>query len=231
MGDLKAARRTRDSEKERDTSRNRLAVSVDPREQSLLYCELEFALTNALNNYITCQFNAGLLDADKLKKIADSWQQKGRPKVVGFRYDLETQLELVRLHAAQFRFYSRSITIAMLNGNLEMMKVNARAIRIRTFCQPDTVIAKQLLDAQGLFNILGCSEREQIQLAEIVQFFKTVLERERFFQAKRADRDSAVSGRGQGQRQSDHDELYGQQRESHRGGGQQASFDDDLEDE
>ena len=200
MTDLKAPRRSRDPEKDQPPSRsNRLTITVDPREQSLLYCELEFVLTSALNNYITCQFNAGLLEPDKLKKVADAWQQKGRPRVVGFRYDLETQLELVRLHASQFRFYNgggdnnsagdnnmvpaanNATNAAVLSGLLEMMKVNARAIRVRTFCQPDTVIAKQLLDAQSLFGILGCTEREQIRLAEIVQFFKTVLEKEQFY--------------------------------------------------
>lgn len=45
-------------------------------------------------------------------------------------------------------------------------------MRIRTFCQPDTVIAKQLLDAQSLFNLIGCYEQQQIQLAEVIQFFK-----------------------------------------------------------
>jgi len=217
MGELKAPRRNRDSDKERDVTRRRLKLSLNPREQSLLYCELEFALTNALNNYITSQFNAGFLDADKLKKVADGWLQKGRPNVVCFRYDLETQLELVRLHATKFKFYGRSMdNPGNLVGNIEMMQVNARAIRVRTFCQPDTVIAKQLLDSQGLFNILGCSEQEQIQLAEIVQFFKTVLERERYFQAKREARDSAGSGPVRPPR-GDHGGQYGQHPEPLRG--------------
>ena len=50
---------------------------------------------------------------------------------------------------------------------------------MRTFCQPDTVVAKQLLDAQGLFNILGCPEEQQIKLAEVVAFFKAAVERRR----------------------------------------------------
>lgn len=178
--DMKVARKPRESDRERRVAR--LTVSLDPREQSLLYCELEFILTTALDGYITSQFNAGRLEADKYKRISDGWQQKGRPKVVGFRYDLETQLELVYLHSPDFRFYGRraGVTVAV-NGLLEMMKVNARAMRIRTFCQPDTVIAKQLLDSQSLFNMLGCSEAQQIRLAEVIQFFKIILEREATF--------------------------------------------------
>lgn len=175
-----ASRKPRDPDK--DKRRSRLTVSLDPREQSLLYCELEFLLTTALDGYISSQFNAGRLEADKYKKIVDGWQQRGRPKVIGFRYDLETQLDLILLHSEDFRFYGkRAGLIAAVNGVLDMMRVDARAMRIRTFCQPDTVIAKQLLDSQSLFNLVGCCEQQQIQLAEVIQFFKVILEREQNF--------------------------------------------------
>ncbi|KUI73631.1 hypothetical protein VM1G_09234 [Cytospora mali] len=187
-----ASRKTRDKEQHS----SRLTVSLDPREQSLLYCELEFLLTTALDGYITSQFNAGRLDADKYKKVVDGWQQRGRPKVVGFRYDLETQLDLVLFHSQDFRFYGkRAGLIAAVNGVLDMMRVNARAMRIRTFCQPDTVIAKQLLDSQSLFNLIGCCEQQQIQLAEVIQFFKVILEREQNFRQyqKEGGTDAAVT--------------------------------------
>ncbi len=175
--DVKSAWRGKEHERGRPSSRVR--ISLDPREQSLLYCELEFLLTSALDSYINSQFNAGRLDADKFKKVADAWHQKGRPKVVGFRYDLETQLDLVFLHVSEFRFYGDRAGIpAAISGILDMMRVNARALRIRTFCQPDSVIAKQLLDSQSLLNLLGSAEQRQIQLAEVVQFFKVILARE-----------------------------------------------------
>jgi hypothetical protein len=192
MTDMKASRRAKEAERDRRASR--LTISLDPREQSLLYCELEFIMTTALDGYIKIQLDAGRLDAEKYKKIADAWQQKGRPKVIGFRYDLETQLELIHLHTQQFKFYGdRSGVPAAVAGVLEMMKVNARAMRIRTFCQPDSVIAKQLMDSQSLFNIIGCSEQQQIQLAEIIQFFKTILERERHFHGHARTQTSSTS--------------------------------------
>lgn len=109
---------------------SRLTVSLDPREQSLLYCELEFLLTTALDSYINSQLNAGRLDISKYKRIVDAWQQRGRPKVVGFRYDLETQVELVLVHSEAFRFYGkRAGSLAAVNGVLDMMRVDARAMR------------------------------------------------------------------------------------------------------
>jgi hypothetical protein len=99
--------------------------------------------------------------------------------VVGFRYDMETQLDLVRLHVNDFMFYSRLASATAILGVIDTAKASARVMRVRTFCQPDTVIAKQLLDAQGLFNILGCPEDQQIKLAEIIAFFKAAVERAR----------------------------------------------------
>jgi hypothetical protein len=111
--------------------------------------------------------------------VADGWVQRGRPKVVAFRYDLETQLELVTLHISDFRFYGRRQgNPAEIAGLLHAMKVNARSMAVRTFCQPDSVIAKQLVDSQSLFNLLGVPDAHQVALQHVAQFFKVIVERE-----------------------------------------------------
>ncbi|KAK5988709.1 hypothetical protein PT974_10197 [Cladobotryum mycophilum] len=161
-------------------------ISLDTREQSLLYCELEFHITTALNDYITAELDKGHLVPDNLKKVSDWWYQQGRPKVIGFRYDLETQLELVNLHLDDFSFHGRRQgNPAEIAGLLHAMKINARAMRIRTFCQPDSVIAKQLVDAQSLFNLINVTNAQQIALAEVAQFFKVIIERERDYRDRR----------------------------------------------
>ncbi|KAH7134836.1 hypothetical protein B0J13DRAFT_528942 [Dactylonectria estremocensis] len=177
-----------------------VVISLDSREQSLLYCELEYHLSSALNDYITVQLDKGRLVPDKLKRVADGWKQKGRPKVVGFRYDLETQLDLVNLHVDEFRFYGRRQGDPIeISGLIHAMRVNGRAMSIRTFCQPDSVIAKQLVDAQSLFKLLGVPEGQQIALAEIAQFFKVIVEREMDYRSRRESegRRTKMSTRGQ----------------------------------
>ncbi|KAH6877333.1 hypothetical protein B0T10DRAFT_584400 [Thelonectria olida] len=179
-----SARRPQNPTRERPSLQ--VIISLDAREQSLLYCELEFHLSSALNDYITVQLDKGRLNPDKLKRVADGWQQKGRPKVVGFRYDLETQLQLVNLHINDFRFYGRRQGDPIeIGGLLHAMRVNARAMSVRTFCHPDSVIAKQLVDSQSLFKLLGVPDAQQISLAEIAQFFKVIIEREADYRAKR----------------------------------------------
>ncbi|EFY99248.1 hypothetical protein X797_002410 [Metarhizium robertsii] len=161
------------------TNSSHVTISLDAREQSLLYCELEFHLTSAMNDYITAEFEKGHLLPDNLKKTSDSWIQQGRPRVISFRYDLETQLELVALHLKEFNFYGRrQNNPAEIMGLLHSMKVNARAMRVRTFCQPDSVIAKQLIDSQSLFDMMNVSNAQQLALAEIGRFFRMIVERE-----------------------------------------------------
>ncbi|KAK4146432.1 uncharacterized protein C8A04DRAFT_9715 [Dichotomopilus funicola] len=200
--DQRAQRKSRDSDK--DTSKDKsskdakskdkrpasrqLAISLSPREQSLLYCELEFALATALNEYLTAQFAAGRVSADRLKKVAEDWQRKGRPRVLGFRYDVETQLDMVKAHVHEFMFCGRpnnngTASAPAILAVLDTARSTARALRVRTFCQPDTVIAKQLIDARGLFHVLGCPEEQQIKMAEMIAFFRAAVERRRMVKA------------------------------------------------
>ncbi|KAI1388445.1 uncharacterized protein F4822DRAFT_429069 [Hypoxylon trugodes] len=157
-----------------------LSISLDPREQSLLYCELEFILSNALSGYINVQLHSGRLNPHVLAKIADAWEQKGRPKVIGFRYDVETQVDMIAAHIGTFRFYGPFQTDPnFIKGLLYGMKMDARVMRIRTYCHPDSVVAKHILDAQAVLQLLDSPERLQIWLAEVSQFFRVALEREK----------------------------------------------------
>ncbi|KAI0843731.1 hypothetical protein F5Y06DRAFT_302806 [Hypoxylon sp. FL0890] len=170
-----------------------LNISLDPREQSLLYCELEFILSNTLSGYINIQLHSGRLNPHIHAKISDMWEQKGRPKVTGFRYDLETQIDMVAAHVGAFRFYGPHQTnLDMIKGLLYGMKMNARVMRIRTYCQPDPVIAKHILDAQALTQLLDSPESVQVPLAEVAQFFKVVIEREQDARMKREAEQSFV---------------------------------------
>ncbi|KAK5661392.1 hypothetical protein OQA88_11291 [Cercophora sp. LCS_1] len=192
-GDDQTQRKSHNSEKSPSGPRT-LAISLNPREQSLLYCELELGVTSCLNDYLQAQFNNGRLETSKLKKIADAWHAQGRPKVTGFRYDMETQIDLVKLHIDHFKFYGHVTMNNRIVGILDMMKANARAMRVRTFCQPDTVIAKQLLDSQHLFNVLGATDVQHKHLAEATAFFRAAMERERYVASRVSEQLASAQG-------------------------------------
>lgn len=154
-----------------------LNITLDPREQSLLYCELEFILSNTLSGYINGQLHLGRMNPHIHAKIADSWAQMGRPKVIGFRYDLETQIDMIYAHIGNFRFHGPHYADGhIVKGLLYGMKMNARNMRIRTHCQPDSVIAKHILDSQALMQLLNSPPELQTSLAEVCQFFRTIIE-------------------------------------------------------
>ncbi|KAL7624479.1 hypothetical protein AAE478_006044 [Parahypoxylon ruwenzoriense] len=170
-----------------------LSISLDPREQSLLYCELEFTLSNMLSGYINFQLHTGHLNHHITAKISDLWSQKGRPGVVGFRYDLETQVDLVAEHIGTFRFSGPNRSDQnVIRGLLYGMKTNAREMRVHTFCQPDPVIAKHLVDARALAQLLGSHEQMQISLAEVSAFFQAIIEREKDARLKEEMKNDSV---------------------------------------
>ncbi|KAI0595797.1 hypothetical protein F4775DRAFT_342878 [Biscogniauxia sp. FL1348] len=168
----------------------KLVISLDPREQSLVYCELEFNLSSALDEYIKTQLNSGRLSPDKLKKVADAWAAQGRPNVTGFRYDLETQVDLVAAHIDHFRFYGDiQVDPIAIMGLLHSMKTNARQMRARTYCQPDTVIFKHLQDASSFLRMIGSAELRQTRLDQVSQFFQAIVTREKEYQRKKEERE------------------------------------------
>ncbi|KAK4197934.1 hypothetical protein QBC40DRAFT_179899, partial [Triangularia verruculosa] len=125
------------------SNNSRLVISLTPREQSLIYCELDYVIAAALNDYIVSQLNCGRVDLTIMKKISDDWAKRGLAKVTGFRYDIETQLSILRAHIEVFKFYgNQATTLPAMFGVIDSMKNSAREMRVRTYCLPDVVIAK-----------------------------------------------------------------------------------------
>ncbi|KAI2634423.1 hypothetical protein GGS26DRAFT_49370 [Hypomontagnella submonticulosa] len=156
---------------------------------------MEFTLSNALSSYINLQLQSGRLNPHIHASISDAWAQKGRPKVIGFRYDLETQLDMVAEHIGSFRFGGpHQQDTNMIKGLLYGMKMNARVMRVRTFCQPDPVIAKHILDSQALLQLLDAADPLQVTLEEVSQFFKAILEREKALREQRQAKRSFTGG-------------------------------------
>ncbi|RYP60875.1 hypothetical protein DL770_009909 [Monosporascus sp. CRB-9-2] len=170
-------------------------ISLDPRAQSLLYCELEFEIRLALDMYIKAQLNMGRLNAAKLKRIADWWESKGRPRVTGFLYDLETQIDLVMAHAPDdFRFYGTLAAKgdAHVMGLLGAVKADARTIRLRTCCLPDAIIIKHIVDIQKMMGLIDASADDHIQVAKCLKFFKDFVEKVKAAEEQRQAAAAAV---------------------------------------
>jgi hypothetical protein len=72
------------------------------------------------------------------------------------------------MHVGAVRFGGRrQAHEAEVHGLLQAMKVNARSMRLRTYCQPDCVVAKHIRDAQALLDTLAVAEARHAAIAGI----------------------------------------------------------------
>lgn len=177
-------------------------MSLDAREQSLLYGELEYHMSDVLNGYVTAQLERGRVSTDKLKRVDDAWRTQGRLPVVGFRYDLATQIDLVTMHMDDFEFPGAAWTGGDRRRQhsdcsdqqpcdpidvLRAVGIDARAMSVRTFCMPDSLVARHIVHAQELFDLVGAEKAKHDALGEIVSFFRLCLDNARAREATKLD--------------------------------------------
>ena len=133
-----------------------------------MYGELEFQLHSACMEFLNTQNTLGRIALDQQKKINDTWLSQGRPPVVAFGWDLDKQLELLEVHVGAVRFSGRrQANDVEVLGLLHAMRVNARSMRLRTYCQPDCVISKHIKDTQALFDTLAVTTARHAAIAGI----------------------------------------------------------------
>jgi hypothetical protein len=130
--------------------------------------ELELMLVHTGNCFLMTQFSQGRIAVDSIKKIVDTWKNKGRPIVIEFMYDQATQRELVAANQHNFRFHGgRAGDEIRINSMLYNWKQVANLMSIRTFCTADTVLLKLLFDIEQMLELLGAGEPILLRLQQI----------------------------------------------------------------
>lgn len=145
-----------------------LSVSLGPPEQARLLMELELMVVHTANTFLMSQFSQGRISVDSIKKIVDSWKNKGRHVVIEFMYDQATQRDLVAANQQNFRFFGeRAGNEVRINSMLYNWKQVASLMAVRTFCDADTVILKLLFDVEQILELLGGAEALMLRLQQI----------------------------------------------------------------
>lgn len=147
---------------------SKFPVSLSPYVQGDFYMQLELLLNITTNNFLQHELACGRVLAASIKTVSTQWAAKGRPQVLGFRYDLSTQRELVGLNADTMHFnginaFSRTRLLAVMAA----WKVLAREVAVRTFCQPDSAVKKHLHDAEGVLVVVGAGDDEMYAFREM----------------------------------------------------------------
>lgn len=143
-------------------------VSLSPYVQGDFYMQLELLLNIESNNFLMHELEADRISVSSIKTIAEQWRNKGRPQVLGLRFDLITQRELVGLNVETMHFSGvNSFHKQRLLGVLAAWRVLAKEISIRTFCQPDSAVKKHLHDAEKVLEAMNASGDSMLAFQEM----------------------------------------------------------------
>ena len=133
-----------------------IPISIDVEDQRRVYSEIELMLSTLANAFLIEEKVAGRISPALVQKIQSEWFNKNRPPVLEFRYDLETQLALVRLNFQTMKLRGPSSEDSMQRAVfVNCWKGIARELSIRTYCAPDSALKKLMHDSHRLFELLG----------------------------------------------------------------------------
>lgn len=134
-------------------------VSLTPPEQAKLYSEVELMICATANHFLKHQQYRGRIAPATLAKVAQGWASKNRPQVIEFRYDQQTQRDLVLYNVKAFRFHGPDADDPIvLNSMMHAWKHLGKDMSIRTFCTPDSVVRKHMIDINKVLEMLGAPE-------------------------------------------------------------------------
>ena len=134
-------------------------VSLTPPEQAKLYSEVELMICATANHFLKHQQYRGRIAPVTLAKVAQGWPSKNRPQVIEFRYDQQTQRDLVLYNVKAFRFHGPDADDPIvLNSMMHAWKHLGKDMSIRTFCTPDSVVRKHMIDINKVLEMLGAPE-------------------------------------------------------------------------
>ncbi|KAI9723961.1 MAG: hypothetical protein M1812_000679 [Candelaria pacifica] len=138
---------------------SKFPVSLNPLAQAKLYSEVELMICATANSFLLNQKRHGLMSIESITKIVDHWKNRGRPQVIEFQFDQQTQRDLVLYNIKAFRFCGPQADDALaINSMMHSWRSVAKEMSVRTFCTPDSVIRKHMFDIYKILELLGAPE-------------------------------------------------------------------------
>ena len=154
--------------KSKSPTKTHFHVSLSPPFQARLYSEVELMIVATANQYLQTQQREGRLSIDSLARVLETWASKNRPQVIEFLFDQATQRDLILHNLRSFSFYGpRGDNAVSINSMMQSWKGLAREMSIRTFCAPDPMVRKNLVDAFRVLEMLGAPSITMVALGDI----------------------------------------------------------------
>jgi hypothetical protein len=122
-----------------------LKISLLPKEQAVIYMELDFILQQTANGFLQAQWNEARLSPDALNKVVSRWGVT-RPTVKQFMYDA-------------FRFHGEHANNKVkVSAVLSSWETVAKQMTVRTHCDRDFILWKLVHDVRQILEILGAED-------------------------------------------------------------------------
>ena len=144
------------------------------------------------NKFLKNELKAGRVSLEATVKLTNGWKARNRAQVVEFQFDQLTQCEFISWHMDEFRFYGPCAEDPIaLQAMFKAWKTLAKEMSVRTHCNPDSMLKKQMTDIYKILELLGAATVTFLAFQELhVTALKTMEDKEK----KRAEKEKIQFG-------------------------------------
>lgn len=141
-------------------SRRPAIISLDTAVQSRAYQELELLIVDSANLFLLDEYEHGRLTRESVLRSRRNWEDRNRPRVLEFIYDMQTQYDLIMANLRTLKLYGEHAEdMIKLNSTLQQWKIMIREWPVKTLCMPDSVIRRWLQDTRRVLELIGASAK------------------------------------------------------------------------
>ncbi|KAH8696571.1 hypothetical protein BGW36DRAFT_264958, partial [Talaromyces proteolyticus] len=155
-----------------------ITISLDRETQAIIYSKLELFMVVAANEYLLVQLHHNRFEGnDSIKRFVDYWNEKNRPIVPEFQFDMKTQRDIVSHNIRSFEFTGKySLDPVLLKTTMAAWASVINQLGVRTFCWPDSAIKKLFHDVYPVLEMLDADAEIMTVFVKLRQLMMELIE-------------------------------------------------------
>ena len=125
-------------------------------------------LVTTCNQLLVRENNAGRITQDSIIALEAKWAAQGRPAVLEFQYDNETQRSLITVNLTTIKLHGMcNEDTGVLNRNILAWLALVQVLKLRLYCHSDATIRKFLHEALLVIEMLGAPSVTRLALEDL----------------------------------------------------------------
>ncbi|EPE25774.1 hypothetical protein GLAREA_01686 [Glarea lozoyensis ATCC 20868] len=148
-----------------------LKISLLPKDQAVIYMELEFYLHQTANAFLLAQLKGARISPEAWNKVINKWRGT-HPTVKEFMYDQATQQEFIASNQRAFRFHGEHASDEVkVNAVLSSWAAIAKQMTFHTYCDGDFILWKLIHDVKQILEVLGAVDSVMLNIENLESKF------------------------------------------------------------